>query len=260
MSNKRNCEIDFLRIIFCLAVVLTHFNAFFGFGLFNRGTFGVEFFFLVSGYFMARSAEKITDDNYTLNTLVFIKNKMMAFLPYYFGAVVVHFVVLRVFIEHRSLWDLGVHFVKLIPEAFFLQMGGFATDSILNIPAVWYLSAMILSMLVLFPLTIKFKKSYGIVFLVFAIFGLGYIVRQHNGYLYAFRTNDMGFFYDGMLRGLCEVALGAAFYQICGIITENAKSIPKRTKVMLTVLKYCGLLPLVHLYSRVSIISMNLLL
>ncbi len=243
MTYKRNGEIEFFRIIFCIAVVLTHFNSYFKLGLFNRGTFGVEFFFLVSGYFMARSAEKIADDNYTQNTIVFIKNKMLTFMPYYIGAVIVHFVVLRVFIEHRSLWDLGVHIVKLIPESVFLQMGGFATESWVNVPAVWYLSAMLLSMLVLFPLTIKFKKSYGIIFLVFAIFGLGYIVRQHGGYLVAFRTNDMGFFYDGMLRALCEVGLGASFYQICGFITENASKeneINKQKKVLLTILKYCG--------------------
>lgn len=234
--QSRNGEIELLRLIFCISVVFHHLSSHFNLNAFYRGSFGVEFFFIVSGFFMAKSAEKIIDDNYTANTLQFIKKKIITFLPYYLGAVLINFIVLKIFIEQTNIEYIIVHSIKLIPELMFLQMGGFTTESQLNIPAVWYLSSMLLAMLVLFPLAIKFKKSYGIIFLIISIFGLGYIVKEY-GAVVAFRTTDIGLCYHGMLRGLCEVALGAACYQICK--TMSACHSPKR-KILLTILKYLG--------------------
>ena len=74
--NLKNGEIELLRLIFCISVVFTHLNSFFNIGVFSRGTFGVEFFFLVSGYFMAKSAEKVVDNKYTYNTIWFIFKKI----------------------------------------------------------------------------------------------------------------------------------------------------------------------------------------
>lgn len=129
-------------------------------------------------------------------------------------------------------------------------MGGFATESILNIPAVWYLSAMLLSMLILYPLAVKFKNSYGVICLVLAIFGIGYLVRIHNGSIADFRTKDCGLLYYGMLRGLCETALGAACYQMSKYIS---KTIASSYKLFLTLIKYAGyIISVVYVFSGIS--------
>lgn len=211
-KKEKNGEIEILRLVFCFAVMLCHLSSNFGMLQFKRGTFAVEFFFLVSGFFMARTAERTETVSFD-DTIGFLSRKISTFLPYYIGAVLIHLVVFRLIICHTSLHNLLTGIIKLIPEFIFLQMGGFATESIINVPAVWYLSAMLLSMLILYPFAVKFKKSYGVVFLILAIFGIGYLVRKHNGYIVVFRTTDCGLLYDGMLRGLCETALGAVCYK-----------------------------------------------
>lgn len=44
-------NVEFLRIVFTLGVVCTHF--FFRLNIPNYGGYGVEFFFILSGYFLA---------------------------------------------------------------------------------------------------------------------------------------------------------------------------------------------------------------
>ena len=249
-QKKKNGEIELFRLVFCLAVMCTHLSSFFKMGLFQRGAFAVEFFFLVSGFFMAKSAEHAQSVSFD-DTISFLVRKVKGFFPYYVVAVIIHLVVFRIIICHTSLNDLLAGAAQLIPEALFLQMGGFATESIINIPAVWYLSAMLLSMLVLYPLAVKFKNSYGVICLVLAIFAIGYLVRIHNGSIVVFRTDDCGLLYDGMLRGLCETALGAVCYQFSRYITKKTYS--SMQKLLMTIAKYIGyLISVAYVFSNIS--------
>ena len=249
-QKKKNGEIEIFRLVFCLAVLFTHLGGFFGMGSFQRGAFAVEFFFLVSGYFMARTAERTETVSFD-DTISFLVRKVKSFLPYYVGAVLIHLVVFRLILCHTSFYDLVTGAVQFIPEILFLQMGGFATESIINVPAVWYLSTMLLSMLILYPFAVRFKRSYGIVFLILAIFGIGYLVRIHNGFIVVFRTKDCGLLYDGMLRGLCETALGAVCYQFSRYITKKTYSSVQ--KILLTIAKYIGyLISVVYVFSSIS--------
>ena len=247
IQKKRNGEIELLRILFCLAVVGTHLNAYFKPEMFKEGVFAVEFFFLVSGYFMAKSAERAESLTFG-DTMSFLSRKFKSFFPYYIVSVLIYFIVYRVILLHISLSETITGALYLIPEMMFLQMGGFATESVLNIPAVWYLSAMMISMLVLYPIAVRFRKSYGIIFLIGAIFGLGYLIRLHGGYIAVFRTTDAGLLYDGMLRGLCETALGAFCYQFSMFIKRD---ISKLKKILLTAVKYaCYIVTLVFVFSN----------
>lgn len=65
MKKKRNGEIEILRFLFCMYIFLRHGAPFLKMtgsdaDLFARGALGVDFFFIVSGYFMAASAAKKT--------------------------------------------------------------------------------------------------------------------------------------------------------------------------------------------------------
>ncbi len=239
-KKAKNGEIEVLRFLFCLTIMLGHFKSNFDFplDLFKRGAFAVGFFFLTSGYFMARSASKVCSDNYSTLTYDFLKRKISSFFPYYLVSVIIYIIVYNVFLLHKSAWDLLIGVVKLVPEALFLQMGGFATESPLNIPAVWYLSAMLLAMLILYPLTLKFKQSYGIIFAVIGIFGLGFLNVAHGGYIVTFRTTWRGFMYDGMIWAIAEVALGAACFQFCSWLAEKKYS--SLQKILLTIFKYAA--------------------
>ena len=58
MTKKRNGNIEILRFIFCMLIILVHFpqevRYFFG----ASGYLGVEFFFMISGLFLGRKLKK----------------------------------------------------------------------------------------------------------------------------------------------------------------------------------------------------------
>lgn len=61
MAKKINGEIELLRFVFAIGVVLVHSKNLFGeeWKYFLKGSFGVEFFFIVTGFFLAKSVSKI---------------------------------------------------------------------------------------------------------------------------------------------------------------------------------------------------------
>lgn len=60
MGKKINGEIELLRFVFAIGVVLVHSRNLFGeeWRYFLKGSFGVEFFFIVTGFFLAKSVSK----------------------------------------------------------------------------------------------------------------------------------------------------------------------------------------------------------
>ena len=104
MNNRgKNAVIEFMRFLFASAVVVFHSQldlwkkgkvlgtlAGHKLILFRNGYIGVEFFFIVSGFLMARSVYRLInkETQYTLGeeTGIFIWKKMKALFPYYFPA------------------------------------------------------------------------------------------------------------------------------------------------------------------------------
>lgn len=59
--KKRNGEIDILRAAFAIIILIYHCHIIYlkSANYFIRGYLGVEFFFLVSGYYLAKNAKKV---------------------------------------------------------------------------------------------------------------------------------------------------------------------------------------------------------
>ena len=85
ISARRNGKIEILRFVFCVLVLLFHAEGlvpggvklpgFFSF--FENGAIGVEFFFIVSGFFMAKSALKSpADEKLGSETISFMSKKI----------------------------------------------------------------------------------------------------------------------------------------------------------------------------------------
>ena len=93
--SGRNGNIDLMRFVFCLIIILYHINNRldlnppFGlsekyFSFCGEGRIGVEFFFIVSGYLLAVTAKK----NYSTNSIAastksFMYRKTMSIFPYH---------------------------------------------------------------------------------------------------------------------------------------------------------------------------------
>ena len=176
MKKTRNGEIDFLRFIFMLIIVLLHLTE----GICPQGNISVEFFFTLSGFLMARHAERIaesgsmTTDKIADETWVFLKGKVSSFYRYYFFSFVL-VVLYNLILLHKGLMTIIKNLFSSIPT---LSLTFFALnyDTVsFYVGATWYLSAMLIAMLILYPILLRnYRFAVKIVFPLIAIFLLGY--------------------------------------------------------------------------------------
>lgn len=162
-SSQRNTLVEWMRFLFSLLVVGYHIQMSMKDGavhFFANGAVAVEFFFLISGYFMARSVEKASQKSQSslfVETKSFMKGKIAGILPAHIVAMLLMILVVLFFDRADSGWRLE----RGLPGMFLVQMGIFWNDSYtesLIIPE-WYLSSMLLCMLVIFPVLLALWKN-----------------------------------------------------------------------------------------------------
>lgn len=221
-TTKRNGAIDLWKFVFSVVIVTFHTFLFFGDftpSPFRGGNIAVEFFFLVSGFLMAQSASKIKESNLSVgkHTGIFLSRKIKGLFPELLIAWIIGFIV-----EHLKSSDLSVarlvkDFLTGMWELFFLNMSGlidFRANTV-----TWYISAMLLSMLILFPLLIKYKDTFIYVIApCISIFLMGYLCKEFSSL--ASPGKWTGFMLRGMIRAFAEIALGCILWAVCQKIKQ----------------------------------------
>ena len=213
-TKNHNGIISFWKFMFCMLIVIYHTNILtknLNEVLFLKGNIGVEFFFLVSGYLLCKKVlnlEEMTDTkNLGKETFDYLLKKVKTFFPYVFFAGIMALILINFFNGFNlynnvtSIWDLLL-----------LKMTGLKGLD-LNGP-VWYISSMLLCMLILYPLIRKHKYNYIYILApLIVFFGLGYINQNYGsmrGPLFW-----VGLTYKGNLRAFVELTLGTLLYVIC---------------------------------------------
>ncbi len=253
VNKKRIGELDLLRFVFIMEIVLHHF----GTGTFPFGI-GVEFFFTLSGLLMARHAEKwhksvdgTRDRSLVANeTWIFMKGKIRSFYKYYFVAFVFHVVVRTIIANHVAAKTVIMRLLKSITTLTLSFFGISALSTAYYVNSTWFLSAMLIVMLVLYPILLhNYYFGVKIVFPILTLFLLGYeyTTNQNIGENVAWA----GFTYFGILRAASEIAFGGTLYYISTEITGN-EALMKRAqrplnRVLLTIAKIiCFGVPLLY--------------
>lgn len=99
--------------------------------------------------------------------------------------------------------------IKALPCIFFVNLAGFDAYQILA--PTWYISAMLLSELVLYPILIRYRKTFSMsIAPVISIFVYGYLI--HTAGNLATISSPEGF-YNGLLRGFAGVSLGCICFE-----------------------------------------------
>lgn len=233
---QRNKGIDFLKLLFTIMIMLFHSGkAFLG------GYIAVDFFFIVSGFLMAsKMSNKKSDDNSSLgeDALHFIIHKAIGIFPYY----VIAFIFSSITYSLYANLTLNQFILKLIksPYNFFmLEMAG-NYDMGFRVRASWYISAMLISMLVLYPLRKKYESVFDNILapLIFLFF-IGYAYQQGKGVGNFVVEYDMNILmYRGLLRSFAEISLGCIVYKATSYL--NRKSFNKITYLFIVLLELFG--------------------
>ncbi len=239
---NKNGKIEFARFAFSVIVMLFHvyqtigFKSYDYFGqptFFLNGWFGVEFFFVVSGYLMAASAFKNQSNNTELSkdTFSFMRKKVMAVLPYHLVVFTVSFIYLAI-VKRVDFLGFVKLFVEAIPNFFLIQRSGLTNRDVLGLE--WYISDMLIAMLILYPFLRRFYNQFSkIVSPVLSLLIVGYLIKTTgalNGTLsWSVLVSKT------LLRAIAEICAGVFVFEVCRNLKELKFS--KRDKIILTILE-----------------------
>ena len=249
IQTKRNGFLDFLKLLFAFIIVIGHGDTIYGSVNPNKliplASFGVEFFFLVSGAMLLRSFEKQKQSKSIANdTFEFMKHKIKGLCPNYFVAWIVLFIIINIGINFKTII---FNFFKAIPELLFLKMAGMPTLSFNG--NTWYISAMLLALLIIYPI-IRKNKDFFIKYIAptITIFGIGYLTYNYKTILVIEQWN--GFMYAGVIRGIVEICMGCLAYEFSKKIKDiNFSKFGKSLLTLLEIILYLGVIVLLFSYS-----------
>lgn len=214
-SGGRNGKIELLRFICAVIIFLFHFSQLVNGDrfLFLSGALAVEFFFVLSGYLMMASVDKAgsaSELELGNETLGFLKRKLSVLYPELLIAYMIGFAV-RLLAREGTFAGA----VKLAAESFWevlmLRQTGLQLRDVNH--ATWYLSSMLICMVILYPLLRKFPDMMGRIVVPFAsVLIMGILCRNYV------TPRDpaqwLGWTYKGNLRAFSELGMGVLCYQL----------------------------------------------
>ncbi len=158
---KRNGKIELMRFIMCIIVVIYHselsINGDFLPRFFNvitlskHGCIGVEFFFVLSGFFMAKAAEKdyLAKQHGGVNdTVNFFFKRYAAVIPF---QIISFFIIyfINVIIYKPGFTESMKNLYESLPDLFLFCMIGVPYEDYNGV--AWYLSAMLIGFMIIYP-------------------------------------------------------------------------------------------------------------
>ena len=180
--GKRVGEVEFFRFVFAVAIAFFHSSNLLGTRpIFKNGASAVEFFFLVSGYLLMASVEKLREkpiDNLGRETVGFVLGRIK---PIYLDVVIGYvlgftFRCISTAPSAGSMWSL---FRKSVFEVLLVQRAGLGSNKINA--AIWYVQSMLLCFCILYPLIRKFPRMMKQVILPLgALLLVGWLIRSEG--------------------------------------------------------------------------------
>lgn len=222
-AKTRNGEIEVLRLIFSIAVLLVH-SQYVSNGadssMFRGGWLGVEFFFLVSGYLMAAHEDRLpaSEGSRTIgsDTFRYVWRKAKSLYPYLTFAIIIQFLGWRTFIGGNffppfSRADLKSFITSALNYIFPYSL---CYDGYSYLGYTWYLSAMIWGMFLLYPLLRRNRDVfYCLIAPALVVFGLGFYSWRYSSLVMVSLEDYL--FSAGLIRGMAEMSLGCLCYVAC---------------------------------------------
>ncbi len=249
--KKHIGSIDFLRFVFSMVIVIFHAKHFDiapeGTLFSHAGYVAVEFFFLVSGFLMAGTLARKADtpcENLGRETLQFVWSKIRPILLTYSMCVVFSFISNSIQ-EGYSLSDAVREFLRAIFDILLLRAAGIGVANVTS--ATWYLSAMFMAMLILYPMMRKWKQNFTLIAApLIVLFGLGY-ASQTYGHL-NLQVKEWKLVYPGIIRALTELSLGAICYAVC----QKLKTVRFTNfgRILLTLVQVVGYAGVIYFTTR----------
>lgn len=193
-KNKNN-SVEFFRFLFTVVILIHHAGSFpGGETLLRRGYLCVEFFFILSGFYLYRSFQAEREHS----TLTYLKKRLVRLYPEYLFAAVVCIGVLGV-LNHEFDLSKAVNELLMLQNTGIFHLGGY------NFPC-WYLSVMMVAGLLIYSfLSVREKDFLHIIAPVLVIGTYTFLSGAENGVETWGYLGPLSF---PLLRGLADMSAG----------------------------------------------------
>lgn len=260
--RKRNGKIELMRFFFSVGVLVFHINRalwenkkdiFPNISLCTHGNIGVEFFFLVSGFLMAKSIDRQLKNTPVLDashlgddTLQFLWRKVKGILPYHLIFALPMILVMWAIAPEKQ----PAQILSGLPSLLLINRTGIMGNFSNIIGPEWYISSMLLAMAILFPFCKRYYSNFThLAAPLLAILLLGWM-NQTSGHL-STSTQWDGLTFHCNLRALAELSLGTTCYEITKIMDRHTFSFLQQLSISVAE-GLCYLLTFCFLFSRLS--------
>lgn len=220
--RKRNGKIELMRFVFTISVLIFHINLSLWSGkkgftdtvsVFSHGNLGVEFFFLVSGFLMAKTLSHFSEPSSDWNklaseTLSFLWRKVKGILPYHIVYCLIIMALMVIIYPNKQPEQL----FKVLPTFLFLHRTGIVLGgSLLGVE--WYISSMLIAMAILYPIGRKYNHFFTKIMAPLAgLLIIGWMTQSYGCLSDGDYWNGLTFHCN--LRAIAELCLGSACYEI----------------------------------------------
>lgn len=229
MSKSRIIPIEALRFLIMLQICLWHYNQ--CQNNMEAGYLGVEFFFILSGVFMYRTAFKDSDTG----IMTFIFHRLKKFYFAYIVALILSYIVfLRGLIQPLFLENPFHEIMRFIGQMLLIQNVGIVQGGINN--PLWFFSVLIYGGALVYSLT-KYHMMFCIrvLFPVICILFFSYCFDFQNG-IGLEQWHCIGPFAMPLVRGVVEMAYGV----IVGYLIYNYNYYICRWQRLINILFVCS--------------------
>lgn len=215
--KKRIAELEIIRFLCCLLVILHHMDVFSAYSM--NGQYAVGFFFIVSGFFMQREAVKsiscCTPSPKEKTTFRFIASRLKHLYPYFIVSIAAGLMAwsaMRIVVG-PLFWKLS----HIWPELFLLQMFGNWPSDWWITGVSWFLGASLFGQMLFYPIAkVCVKKSIDGIFLISTIISWAIVVLY---YPLSFQNPGniwFSYLHQGLLLAWAGLSYGAALGEIYG--------------------------------------------
>ncbi len=214
MDDKYYCSVDFLRIFFCLCVIVGHIYIILGLGndsevIITMQNMSVDSFFIISGLFMAQSCNKLlnSSDESTSKEYIFLKyqyKRVSKLYPLYITTTIIY-------IAKDILWG-KINLIQVIdywPVFFFCgQINGFPNTS-----GIWYVCSLIwIGMIISAFILFWNKKSVVVVFPILIFLTFSYMYTYYGNLSLNAYPMIANWFSVGNVKAMCGMSVGVEAY------------------------------------------------
>lgn len=230
IKPRKNYEIELYRFVMILGVALFHFYEDCSSRIYVRGYLGVDFFFVVSGYFLMIHFMRHynAEESATKQAVEYIADKFKKLYPPYFIALVLMTLIVWV---HDGADPINLFLITWVSKWQYFLLHSVGAPTVSLIRSTWFMSPLFLISFFLYFCLCHKKDLWVGLSPIITILTMAFLAQKYGILTIQFTYN--GFLVGGILRGLPEMTLGVF---LAYLIEEHYKKNVREYKLWVSIL------------------------